>query len=201
VVSNKIFVYFIQIKFLSIYFNIAQLFFCYQMLTRARIPANRIGLFQTFTKHYWTGGKFRVKCLSSVEVEAQLARRGISLENTSPYVQRQKISAIIEDEMNKGTLTNENAVELMSFWDIQDLLKKRNLTSVGSGEVLRKSLLQVLLQDETNELVCQSLFPLIYISFLTKNPGKTTISHSCTGSINHFPRTKTSRNSYGTNGT
>jgi hypothetical protein len=132
---------------------------------------------QTITRNYWTHGKFRIKCLNATDVQQQLERRNIDISTMAPYMQRKKLEEIIQSELASNTLTNESAVELMTFWDIQENLSKFKLPSSGSGEVLRVRLLEALQAEEQKQKVIfqisfNNLKRIVFVSnFLLKTLG------------------------------
>ena len=105
--------------------------------TRSRLVLKRM---------YYNGPPFRIRSLSAVEVDEKLKKRGIT--PSSFFNARKDVYDSVTKDLELGKLTNEDAVDLMSYQDLMDHLKARNLSTSGPGKTLRATLIQVMDTEE-----------------------------------------------------
>ena len=117
------------------------------MLTRQLVTSySRREIFHRFqVHHYYTGTPFRLKTLSSSEIRELAEERNI--DASSKFKERNEVIEAIENEIIEGKLTVKNAAELMSFQDLQNNLKMRNVSTKGAGKQLRQKLRELLEQE------------------------------------------------------
>ena len=118
---------------------------------------SRCEIFRFQVHHYYTGTPFRLKTLSSSEIRELAQERNIV--TGSSFQERNEVMKAIETEISEGKLSVKNAVELMSFQDLQNNLKMRNVSTLGAGKQLRQKLHEILKQEESvrNKLILQKI--------------------------------------------